>query len=167
MKLTSSSKTAIDLVVPFGLGGLVFYQGYKKSGDYQEPGIFALIVAVVAYVITSQITKQLLIASIDSVSASDKAQIAADAGATTAQVDAAQTRAKQVHQALFGADGDAWTEDEGQAVSAMNQCNTATDVTLTCKMYQSAYGRSLAGDFDTYVHFWDGSLNAIVKANWF
>ncbi len=167
MKLTPQSKTAIDLIVPFGIGGLVFYQGYKRNGDYKEPGIFALIVAIVAYVITSQLTKQLLLASIDHVSASDKAQIAADAGATTQQVDAAQTRAKQVHQALFGADGDAWTEDESQAISAMNQCASAADVILTCKMYQSAYGRSLAGDFDTYVHFWNGSLNAIVKANWF
>lgn len=167
MKISASNKTAIDLVVPFGLGALVFYSGYKKTGDYREPGIFALIITAVAYIITSQVTKQLMIAAADKVSASDRAQIAQESGATPAQVDAAQTRAKQIHQAFFGADGNAWTENESQAVSAINTATTVTDVILTSKMYQAAYGRSLAGDFDTYVHFWDGSVNSMISSNWF
>ncbi len=170
MKLSANNKTAIDLMLPIGAGALVFYNIYKKNGDVKEAGIIAGIVAVVAYVITTQVTRSILIATTNSLSTSKKNEIAQEYGASTKDVEAAQERARIIHIAFYGVDGKQWDEDEDTAIATINQCKTPADVKLTCSLYQSAYAKSLAGDFSRYIsgyNEWSTPINPIVKPNWF
>jgi hypothetical protein len=167
MKLTTENKQALDFGLPIGLGALVFYNIYKGKGDYKQAGIVALITAAIAYVIVTQATKSIVLATADKLSTSQKVDIANKYGGSTAQVTAAQDRAKKVHIAFYGPDGSAWTEDEAQAIAAVNTAATPVDVQMTCEAYNANYGKSLKADFDEFVNFWDGNISPIVKANWF
>jgi hypothetical protein len=69
-----------------------------------------------------------------------------------------------IYDAFYGS---SWDENEDKAVSAVNQCKTANDVVLLCKLYREKYGYSLKADFYTYALV-DTFLfvNTVVKSNW-
>lgn len=161
--LTANNKTAVDLIVPLGLSSLVFYKMYTSGKDVKEAGIIALIVAGVSYAITTQVTKNLIEAAADHLSAEKQVQIQQAYGVSGAELAAARQRASSVYHAFFDS---SWSEDESAAIAAVNQCANAAEVRLMCDLYQQTYNKSLRADFDKYVHWWDGSINAIVTQNW-
>jgi hypothetical protein len=170
MKLSATNKTAIDFILPLGVAAFIFYSIYKKKGDVKEAGILALIVAGIGYVITSQVTKSIVAATANSLSQAKKEEISQKYGASAQEIEAAQERARLIYTAFYGADGNAWTEDEDGAAAAINQCSTVAEVKLTCQLYQATYGKSLAGDFSRFTsgyNNWQNPVNPIVKANWF
>lgn len=170
MKLTPTTKSNIDILLPASLGAVIFYMLYKQKKDYKEAGMVALIVAGISYVIISAATKSILNATTDSVSATKKAEIAQSYGANTADVAAATERARIIHVSFYGADGNAYTEDEATALATINQCNNADEVKLTCSLYQAAYSKSLAADFTNYTssyNEWETPLKSFIKTAWF
>ena len=170
MKLSANTKKSVDILVPASLGAIVFFMLYKQQKNYKEAGITALIVAVIAYVITSQATKTIVNSTVDSIADSTKQDIASKYGANTADLTTAQQRAKTIHVAFYGADGNAWTEDEVTAITTVNECTTAEEVKTLSSVYQAAYGKSLAADFTKYTssfNYWETPLSDIVSANWF
>lgn len=163
MKITKSTKTTLDLVIPFGLGGFAFWYMYQKTKDIKSAGILAVVAAAVAYVITTQLTKKLMEATIDSISAGKEVEIATQYSLSTAEISDCKEVASQVYHAF----NEGWSEDETAAIDAMNRCSSAGEVKAVCDIYQAAYKKSVKAEFDSYVHFWDGSVSGLVSENWY
>lgn len=61
IKFSEGTKSTVDIVAPVAGGGLLFYYLYKKEGQsVQKAGITAAVVAVILYVIVTQVTKRIL-----------------------------------------------------------------------------------------------------------
>lgn len=60
MKLINEEQArSINILIPFALAGLTFYQGYAKKGktDYKSAFMMSAIIFIFSLVVTSQATK--------------------------------------------------------------------------------------------------------------
>ncbi len=59
--INTEQRRAFNLIVPFGLAGFVFYQGYASKGktDWRSSGMMALIVFACSYIVITQTTRLL------------------------------------------------------------------------------------------------------------
>lgn len=57
--INDEHRRTLNILVPFALAGLTFYQGYAKKGktDYKSAFMMAFIVFIFALIVTSQATK--------------------------------------------------------------------------------------------------------------
>lgn len=167
MKLSSENKASLDLLIPTSLASYVAIQQYKMNPkDYRTLGITSLIVFVMGYIITSQITKSIVNNTADSTSASDKTDIMTRYGLTSSDFTRIESIASDVHSAFHSS---SWSEDETRAIEAIKKCGTVEQVKAVCEVYSRNYGKSLKSDFVSYVHITDGyySIPSFIRENWF
>jgi hypothetical protein len=57
--ITQEQRKSLNIIVPFAIGGWVFYSAYVKKGktDWKNAGLMALIVFACCYIVTTQTTK--------------------------------------------------------------------------------------------------------------
>lgn len=59
--INQEQRRALNLIIPFGIAGYVFWSGYAKKGkeNWKSAGIMAAIVFACCYIVTTQTTRLL------------------------------------------------------------------------------------------------------------
>lgn len=60
--ISNDTRKAMNLVIPFGISGWVFYDTYSKKGqgDWKGAAIIAVVVFACCYIVTTQVSRLLV-----------------------------------------------------------------------------------------------------------
>jgi len=167
MAFIAKNKKTIDLLIPLSIAGMGAYTAYKKKLSAKQIAIGSAIIFLIIWLITKTITKSLSEAELSAATEKAVAESATNVQQQLGLDETTINKVKDVAQRVYRAFHDSWDEDEAAALAAANSLNSVTEVTATCTIYQTAYGKSFKSDFQKYVQWWDGIPKSLVYENWF